>query len=124
MKSDYGANIMVHHREALILAEGEVGREDRARHARRLMVEHGVPQDLAESNITPFELRKWMGTLPRRGPRIQRGAPPPEPPPPLADGILPPVAPDRLLEDGEVLTFGSLFLKAIHCPGPTPGSTV
>lgn len=31
-------------------------------------------------------------------------------------------APDRLLEEGEVLTVGSISLSVIHTPGHTPGS--
>jgi len=31
---------------------------------------------------------------------------------------------DRFLEDGDEVSFGSVMLKAIHCPGHSPGSIV
>ncbi|MCR4393034.1 MAG: MBL fold metallo-hydrolase, partial [Dehalococcoidales bacterium] len=33
-----------------------------------------------------------------------------------------PIAPDRYLEDGDVLRIGELLVKVIHTPGHTPGS--
>lgn len=33
-----------------------------------------------------------------------------------------PIAPDRLLEDGQAITFGNIHLTVMHTPGHTPGS--
>ncbi len=38
------------------------------------------------------------------------------------DTPIPTVAPDRLLSDGDVLTFGERQLEVIHLPGHSPGS--
>jgi len=38
-----------------------------------------------------------------------------------AAGRVAPVEPDRLIEDGEVVAFGSWRLRALHTPGHTPG---
>jgi hydroxyacylglutathione hydrolase len=35
-----------------------------------------------------------------------------------------PVTPDRWLEDGDVVSFGTVTLEVIHCPGHTPGHVV
>jgi glyoxylase-like metal-dependent hydrolase (beta-lactamase superfamily II) len=38
------------------------------------------------------------------------------------DGPAMPIAPDFLVHDGEVITAGTVAMKAIHTPGHTPGS--
>ncbi len=101
-----GAKVFIHQAEAAALrqasrqAQGDAlaGRDDRRAaesQMRSLLAEYGVPQDLIES---------WTAT--RASPRWQ----------------IPPLEPDGVVTDGAELDWGNLRLRAIHCPGHSPGS--
>lgn len=90
----WGAKVFVHQAEADALA-GRIDQAATERLTRDLLLEHGVPDALAEQ-WAKFSSRRWSS---------------------------PSVEPDGILSDGDEITWGNLRLQAIHCPGHSPGST-
>lgn len=82
------------------------GHFDHAGHARVLADELNIPI------IGPHKAEEfWLQSLPDQA-QMMGFAPQPA------------FAPDKWLEEGEVVTVGKLELKVLHCPGHTPGHIV
>lgn len=118
-----GALVAVARGEEEMLAQGFSLWQRSAPYVRRLMLEHGVPEEemaallgrwsgppkASEADLRPGERRalalghrsRWRGPL-----------------------HMTPVQPDRLLDDGERATFGRVTIQAIVCPGHTPYHSV
>jgi glyoxylase-like metal-dependent hydrolase (beta-lactamase superfamily II) len=83
----------------------------------RWLVRHGLPQ-------TEVDTARETGAMAPTSPRVRPGEPPPPPGGHDGNGARQPfrfVAPDRTLQDGDVIAFDGWELEAVWTPGHTPG---
>ncbi len=72
----------------------------------------------AEVLVHPLDVRQDVRSVTQAWFRRHGMADPPEP---IRYPARPPLPAARLLEDGEILRWGSATLEVIHCPGHSPG---